>query len=78
MGSRWNAAQWVVPRRPLSSPRGAADQRARAHREHASRAFRLTAYPAENVFVVHQGILPEPAGHVEEIELRRVGERHPA
>jgi len=40
------------------------------HTEKTSRSGCLPPYPAEYVLVVHQGFLPEAAGHVQKVELR--------
>ena len=60
---------------PLQQAGRAAEQRAGADREHAARAGRLCADPAEHSLVLHQRFLAEAAGHVQHVELRRVRQR---
>jgi hypothetical protein len=54
----------------LKEPSWAANKGARAYREHPSRSSRLMPYPAKHFLVIHHGLLPEAARHVENIELR--------
>ncbi len=72
-----------VRRRPFSPDEtGASEQeRSRANGKHLLRALGLAAQPAENLFILHQSLLTWSAGHVQDIELRRLREcrvRHDA
>jgi hypothetical protein len=63
--------------RPLAmdETRPSKKQRARADGKDLRRASRLAAQPAENLFILHQGLLTRPAGDVQDVELRRFRQR---
>jgi hypothetical protein len=63
--------------RPLAmdETRPSKEQRARAYGKDLRRPSRLAAQPAENLFILHQGLLTRPARNVQDVQLRRFRQR---